>query len=227
MILDGVVAPEDALGPDSAIDAEIALRNVLQRCQRDEACQRKFGDPEATYRAVRAALESQALCPSSSPIPRRASRASWTSVRCISAWCCGSRRIRREQAALLPLTLDLAKKGNYAPIAGQFLMTVRELGDVLAYGMHNAVVCTEDVPFYTPEQDRSREGTKPPSSGRSQVEALQSLCKDWPRGPIDADLHAPLKSDVPVLLLSGGNDPVTPAANGEPCARRSRRTAGI
>ena len=41
---------------------------------------------------------------------------------------------------------------------------------------------------------------------------LQSLCEVWPRGPIDADLHAPLKSDVPVLLLSGGNDPVTPPA---------------
>ena len=41
------------------------------------------------------------------------------------------------------------------------------------------------------------------------------LCADWPRGPLDKDLHAPLHSDVPVLLLSGGNDPVTPPANGE------------
>ncbi len=48
--------------------------------------------------------------------------------------------------------------------------------------------------------------------GDSQIDALQTLCKDWPRGPLDPDLHSPLKSDVPVLLLSGGNDPVTPAA---------------
>jgi pimeloyl-ACP methyl ester carboxylesterase len=51
--------------------------------------------------------------------------------------------------------------------------------------------------------------------GTTQVDALLSLCDGWPRGPIDADLHAPLKSDTPVLLLSGGNDPVTPASSAE------------
>jgi pimeloyl-ACP methyl ester carboxylesterase len=120
-----------------------------------------------------------------------------------------------EQAALLPLTLDIAQHtGNLVPIAGQFLLTVRTLGDVMAYGMHNAVVCTEDVPFYKPENiDRAR--LQATFMGSSQVDALQSLCDGWPRGPIDADLHAPLKSNTPVLLLSGGNDPVTPAVNGE------------
>jgi pimeloyl-ACP methyl ester carboxylesterase len=51
--------------------------------------------------------------------------------------------------------------------------------------------------------------------GAVQVDALQRICDGWPRGPLDADFHAPLQSDVPVLLLSGGNDPVTPPANGE------------
>ncbi len=37
-----------------------------------------------------------------------------------------------------------------------------------------------------------------------------SVCRVWPRGPVDADLHAPLHSDVPALLLSGSDDPVTP-----------------
>jgi pimeloyl-ACP methyl ester carboxylesterase len=32
---------------------------------------------------------------------------------------------------------------------------------------------------------------------------------------VDPDFHAPLKSNIPTLLLSGGNDPVTPPANGE------------
>jgi pimeloyl-ACP methyl ester carboxylesterase len=80
--------------------------------------------------------------------------------------------------------------------------------------MHNSIVCTEDVPFYTPESiDRARLART--FLGTTQVDALQSLCDGWPRGPMDADLHAPLSSNVPVLLLSGGNDPVTPAANAE------------
>jgi pimeloyl-ACP methyl ester carboxylesterase len=36
---------------------------------------------------------------------------------------------------------------------------------------------------------------------------------------MDADLHSPLHSDVPTLLLSGEADPVTPPADAERAAR--------
>jgi pimeloyl-ACP methyl ester carboxylesterase len=35
-------------------------------------------------------------------------------------------------------------------------------------------------------------------------------CAEWPKGVVDADLHAPLHSDAAALLLSGADDPVTP-----------------
>jgi pimeloyl-ACP methyl ester carboxylesterase len=35
------------------------------------------------------------------------------------------------------------------------------------------------------------------------------------RGVLDEDFKTPVSSDRPVLLLSGENDPVTPARNGE------------
>ena len=46
--------------------------------------------------------------------------------------------------------------------------------------------------------------------GAEQVEQLIEACKDWPKGVVDADLHAPFKSDAAALLLSGADDPVTP-----------------
>jgi len=36
---------------------------------------------------------------------------------------------------------------------------------------------------------------------------------------VDADLHSPLRSDIPTLLLSGEADPVTPPADAERAAR--------
>jgi len=36
---------------------------------------------------------------------------------------------------------------------------------------------------------------------------------------VDADLHSPLVSDIPTLLLSGEADPVTPPADAERAAR--------
>jgi pimeloyl-ACP methyl ester carboxylesterase len=214
VILDGVVAPQQALGPDTAIDAENALQSVFARCKRDEACSNRFGDPAATYRALRASLEAKPVTVNLSD-PSTAAPTKLEFGPFHLAVVLRLSTYNSEQAALLPLAIDLAQNaGNFVPIAGQFLLTVRQLGDIAAFGMHNAVVCTEDVPFYNPENiDRAKLNAT--FMGTSQLDALQNICKDWPRGPIDADLHTPLRSDVPVLLLSGGNDPVTPAANGE------------
>ena len=45
------------------------------------------------------------------------------------------------------------------------------------------------------------------------LDSLRAVCGVWPRGPVDADFREPLASDVPVLLLSGSDDPVTPPGN--------------
>ncbi len=37
---------------------------------------------------------------------------------------------------------------QFTPLASQFLLTAEVYDAVLSYGMHNSVVCTEDVPFF-------------------------------------------------------------------------------
>src|SRR5206468_2086097 len=93
--------------------------------------------------------------------------------------------------------------------AAQFLLVNRSYGELIAYGMHNTVVCTEDVPFYD-MKTLVRARLEETYLGTTQLDGLLAVCKIWPHGPIDPDLHAPLKSDQPVLLLSGSDDPVTP-----------------
>jgi pimeloyl-ACP methyl ester carboxylesterase len=123
-----------------------------------------------------------------------------------------------EQAALLPLALHLARaEGRFQPLASQFLLAMTTYGEVLAYGMHNSVVCSEDVPYFDGHVNRAALART--FLGSAQVDALTAICRVWPRGPMDADLHAPLASSVPALLLSGGADPVTPAAYGEAAAK--------
>jgi pimeloyl-ACP methyl ester carboxylesterase len=56
VILDGVVPVGQPVGASTALDAEAALEDILQRCARDAACRDRFGDPVADYRAVRGAL---------------------------------------------------------------------------------------------------------------------------------------------------------------------------
>jgi pimeloyl-ACP methyl ester carboxylesterase len=214
VILDGVVAPEEILGPDTAADAENALNNVFARCGGNAACRQQFPDSAGDYRALRESLGKKAVSVTlpdpTSGTPRTIEFGSLHLAMVLRLAIYNS-----EQSALLPLSLHLARSAeNFAPLAGQFLMTLKTVDEVSSYGMHNSVVCTEDVPFFdTVKIDRAK--LDQTFLGAVQVDALQSVCDGWPRGPLDADLHAPLRSDVPVLLLSGGNDPVTPPASAE------------
>jgi len=74
--------------------------------------------------------------------------------------------------------------------------------------MHLSVTCAEDVSFITPAMVESAiAGTY--LRGYRVLQQV-AACRDWPRGEIPAGFHEPVRSDVPVLLVSGPYDPVTP-----------------
>ena len=217
MILDGVVPPQLALGPASPLDAQHALEQVLARCNADAACHAQFGDPQADYEALRTKLLREGVRVAV-PDPRSGETVTLDFSMPAFATALRLASYSAEQAALLPLALHLAQvEGRYQPLASQFLLATTTYGELLAYGMHNSVVCAEDVPFFAGHVDRARLARS--FLGTAQVDALVAICSAWPRGPMDTDLHAPLDSDVPALLLSGGADPVTPAAYGALAAK--------
>jgi pimeloyl-ACP methyl ester carboxylesterase len=122
------------------------------------------------------------------------------------------------QASLLPVLIHRGTQGALGPLAAQVIMTARQVRDQLATGMQNSVICSEDVPFYR-DAGIDRAALAKTYQGADQVDAFEEICKIWPRGAVDADLHAPLRSAVPTLLLSGEADPVTPPADAERAAR--------
>jgi len=209
VILDGVVPVAEPVGPSTAIDAESALDAILRRCASQAACRERFGDPRADYHEVRLALERSTV-----PISvRDPSTGEDVSFEFGTDHLAGVLRLlsyTNEYAALLPLVLHLAAAHeDYAPLAAQYLMLERAYAESIAIGMHNTVACAEDVPYFASRPiDRARLATT--YLGTRQLDGLQRVCRAWPRGPVDEDLHAPLQSEVPALLLSGSDDPATP-----------------
>lgn len=218
VILDGVVPVGLAVGPATATDAERALLDIFTRCADDPPCHARFGDPASDYRTVRAALK-QSTVPVSVHDPATGEDTPFEFGSDHLASVLRLLSYTPEYAALLPLMLHAAaERDDYAPLASQFLLTERTYGDLVAIGMHNSVVCTEDVPFFDLHAiDRAR--LTATYLGTRQLDGLGAVCRIWPRGPVDADLHAPLKSEVPALLLSGSDDPVTPPKYASVAAR--------
>jgi pimeloyl-ACP methyl ester carboxylesterase len=208
VILDGVVPPQVAIGADSALDAQTAVSRLFARCVRERACHARFGDPADTYRALSAQLAGHPVpVELTDPTSGASQRVQFTSYQLQMVLRLAN--YTPQLAALLPLDLHEAAAHDFAPLAGQFQLIDRLYGQAIASGMNNTVVCAEDVPFYhvTPAERARLART---FLGTSQLDALRAICSVWPRGPVDPQFHAPLHSDVPALLLSGSDDPITP-----------------
>jgi pimeloyl-ACP methyl ester carboxylesterase len=218
VILDGVVPPELALGATSALDAQATLSSILARCAHQPACHARFGDPAAAYQQVRAELSSHPVgVELTDPTSGKPARLPFSSYDLAMVLRLAS--YTPELAALLPLDLhEASASSNFEPLAGQFLLINRVYGDAIAEGMNDTVVCSEDVPFYHVDSGQRAELAKT-FLGTSQLDGLQAICGVWPRGPMDADFHQPLHSQVPALLLSGGDDPITPPRYAATAAR--------
>ena len=226
LVLDGVVPPEVSLGPDMAIDAEASLARILGRCARETACQAQFGNPAQDYHELWQALQTHpAPVAVADPSTGLATRFEFTRFHLATVLRLSI--YSAEPTALLPLLLHQARESrDYSRLAAQFLLLSRSYSDAVAAGMNNTVACTEDLAFYAPKEGE-RAKLETTFLGTAQLDALLAICKIWPHGPIDPDFHTPLHSDVPVLLLSGSDDPVTPPAYAEKARRGLTHSLGV
>ncbi|MBM5811065.1 MAG: alpha/beta fold hydrolase [Gammaproteobacteria bacterium] len=210
LTLDAVAHPQLVLGPAIALEAQRALDAIFARCAADPACAQRFPDPGGQFRALLARLRR---APVSLRLPDPVTGAERDLEVGAGHLVIMARMLSYSGfgAALLPLVIDEAQaRGNLVPLAAQALLIANQFEGAFALGMHNSVVCSEDAAHYADDFDRA--ALEQSYLGSTLYDGLVALCAVWPRGPVDPDLHAPLRSDIPVLLLSGEADPVTPPA---------------
>jgi pimeloyl-ACP methyl ester carboxylesterase len=201
VVLDGVVPPPLALGPDVAREAQRALEQIFARCADDSACAARFASLPQLFAEVLARLDAGAA-DDTDPPPISALELR-TLVRFMS--------YSAATVALLPVLISEAHAGNYAPLAGQARTLLRELPESLSFPMSNSVTCTEDVPY----ADTATGDLADTYLGTGVMDALKQICARWPVGTMDQNFKTAVVSAKPVLLLSGEYDPITPPAYAE------------
>lgn len=208
VIIDGVVPPQIPLGPEIATESQRALDRVLDRCAHDPACAERFPDLRPDFERLQEALASGKV-PVTVPDPVTGASKSFEFDTQQMAVAIRLLLYDARSIALIPLSITEAANGNYVPLAAQFMLTASSLNDSLNIGMHNAVMCTEDIPFidFSAVDQAAIDASY---LGPLQLEAIRTMCSVWPQGLMDEDLLTPLATDIPVLLLSGDADPITP-----------------
>jgi pimeloyl-ACP methyl ester carboxylesterase len=208
VILDGVVPAELVLGPAIAADAQRVLDAIFERCANDSACSSRFPDLAATFAGLHRRFAGDRIevlindPTSGAPESFELAESHLQAVVRLMSYS-------DLTVALLPLVIEEADRGNYAPLAAQAKLNIEAVAESIGFAMHNSVVCTEDAPYFGAAADPAG---STPYLGTTVIDGLRAICETWPAGFVDPDFKEPVVSDRPVLLLSGEYDPITPPA---------------
>jgi len=220
VILEGPVTPANHVPEHFGRLAEHALNGVLAECLATEPCARVFPRIREEAREVFERLQrAPAKTTVAHPWARRPAEVTLTrdhvaeAIRYLLYSTAGASRV--------PLYLHEGFGSDFSPIAS-FLMRWRVRGTF--DGLYLSITCAEDVPFVGAA---AADADEPTFLGGYRVRQQRAACEAWPRGTKSASSDAPVTSRVPVLILSGALDPVTPPENGDVLARTLSRSLHV
>ena len=202
VMIDGVAPPDMVLPDTDDADADAALAALFRDCAAEKACAQAHPALDQAWQRLLAAMPKaiDVIGPATGE------------MRHVTMTREALRNFVRPGlysptlGAVLPYAIDQAAAGHFEP-----LMAFAAGGVDLAEGEHFSVICAEDAPRMA--------ASAGPGSDEGARGLYRAACANWPRGAVPAAFYTIPRSAAPVLLLSGGIDPVTPPRHAERVAK--------
>ena len=205
-VLDGVAPPDMVLPVSAARDNEAALQSLWSACATEPACQAAFPHLQGDWTSLKTSLPRDVTVRD----PRSGRQVTLRLTLPVLLGAVRGPLYSPVFAAALPQAITAAAHGSFEPLVtlGGFAAPPGREG--LAAGMHFSVICAEDAPLM------DRAGAAPANEfGDLFADLYARVCAEWPRGAVPAQFYAVQRAVAPVLLLSGGLDPMTPPRHAE------------
>ncbi|MEW6366441.1 MAG: alpha/beta fold hydrolase [Acidobacteriota bacterium] len=206
-ILEGAAPLDDFLPAGFPLYAERAVDGVFSECESDAGCHAAFPNLRAEFEQVFAKLEKG---PVQTEIihPKTGELARVSLSRNVAAEAVRYLLYYPNLTRQLPVLIHEAAQGDYSPLAEFALWCRMNIVASGSMGMFLAVTCAEDLPWIKPgEGERMARGT---FLGDYRLQQQRAACDCWPRGWLPPHYSEPLRSDAPVLIITGALDPATP-----------------
>jgi pimeloyl-ACP methyl ester carboxylesterase len=204
LVLDALV-PLDFRSPSNyARSAQTALDRLFDDCAVEEACRAAFPNLRSEFRTV---LERLDRAPGKATVkhPKTGEPVELSIPRTAFTTTLRSMQYSPWGYVQIPLTVHKAFEGDYGPIVRAAL---QRGGPADWMGGFLSITCAEDLARLDPaEAKRTSAGTY---LGEDRVRQQRAACAAWPTARMPEDFWKLPESPVPVLVLSGWMDPVTP-----------------
>jgi pimeloyl-ACP methyl ester carboxylesterase len=203
----GAVPMDETLPITHAAAGQRSLDLLTGWCEKDPACHARFPDFRQEFLSMMDRLRREPVTVEVQH-PRTHKpvqvRIAWNVVADGVRWALYS----PQTSALLPLMVHQAATGDFAPLAQASVNARLSAIAGLTMGLFFSVTCAEDIPFIDQAQVPAR--TANTFLGDYRVKQQTAACGIWPRAKIEPAHQEPVHTDLPVLVLNGERDPVTP-----------------
>jgi pimeloyl-ACP methyl ester carboxylesterase len=217
LILDGVAAPDQII-PAGGHDGQVALDGLFAACAADAACAKAYPALKSEFATVlQRVAAGDAVVNTTDPRTAAPLRLTISSNRFLGT--VHSMLYAPLDSRRLPFLIHSAYGGRWEPFLARSNVASDFSADgEVAFGLHLAVICAEDMPRLTPALLDS--DVKDSFLAAPQIRRLSNLCDVIKVPPVP--YAKPATIAAPALLLSGALDPVTPPHRAATAAQAMR-----
>lgn len=209
VVLHGVVPLATSMWPDLWVSAQDALDALLSRCAVDDECAATWPDASTALPSLLARLDEEPVAVALPPGPSGpAEERIVLDRRSVGRALAGALRSTLA-AGSLPSILQAADDGNLVPVAE--LLREPTGPSPIPLGVALSIACSEELARLDPKAAPS--GASRLDDGRWLADE-HAACRGWPTAEVPETFWTEAPSDVPVLVLSGAADAVTPPRYG-------------
>jgi pimeloyl-ACP methyl ester carboxylesterase len=211
VVLDSVYPPSVKVYEDAAANAAHAMAGLIDFCAASPACKAANLHLAASLQSVIHRAAAQALVVPLHRAGQPDKRVSLDDAKLIEVLFYGF--YQSEDLHTLPAAITALEHGNVEPLAP---FVEAALGNYrsasTSHGLYLSVTCHDEYPFDDPQVIERAAA----AAGDLRQFALSDLglaaCPAWPAGTASKGERLPIQSDVPIAMLSGDLDPVTPVS---------------
>lgn len=211
-VLDAVAPLGMKLPASFAEDAQRALELLFDACEAEDRCRQRFPELRLNFAALLDRLERQ---PATVAVkhPRTGEDQQVELPRDFVTGVLRAALYSSAGASLVPLFIDQMHGGDFNGLLALAIGGIVPAVATNYWGMFYSVICAEDLPWI--DDLKSRRDAAGTFLGDSTADMYEMVCSGREWGIVTENYHAPVRSGVPALVLSGNLDPVTPPRWGD------------